>query len=672
MRRVVVLLLLCLFSLPNASAAVDSEDGGGELWFSCEDIDDCMLSEYHVGEESIGRQVQSASPVNPERVFIELPMYPEQTEVALLPDTLDELQVDLRYQDDLLGITRPGVKVTIIIADSSTVIEFEGDNNPVDGLSGPHNIQDEPLNLEGDRLLWPGEQIRILLEFEVQRPGNWQLHLRGGSFLLLDIIWSMDMDSMNVDEPSSDAEPRQTEFEANHYGALVSDDRDCWEFNVGEHEIMRITFVWEEVPSEIEQSHGQPDLITPDRRLSPTPGLSTEVVDGTTRMTWQWRSLETGDYTLCIGGKLNAFQPYQWAGLLAYEGIGPLTPSEFENSSFVWEDFGVMGDVDYGRELVPESGLMLLVLSLAVLLGLAIEFRSDSTSNGIRYGLFVPGVLILFAGGVVSPMWMMAGDGYSSDELSLDELIDTRLEQLWHASHPGTPASSRALHVGATFGMLDGEELNLRLVADKAVLLDDGRWQLHIPAIDELDFERIIFSKVAQRSDSTPNDKLLDRHSSSFILVAAISLVLDLTMLEALLVVDELPESNVIHISWKMESTSSIGEIKDPAWATKPSDFPDGRWKLLQENLYPKMISVTILDDDVDDLSIRIQSFGEFDNSLLYATVGVSPVEPLIKSQMMWSILGMALAGGAILLENRRRRIARDLAKKIAAENLWN
>ena len=34
---------------------------------------------------------------------------------------------------------------------------------------------------------------------------------------------------------------------------------------------MTITIEWEEVPSEIEQNHGRPDLILPDNRLAPAP-----------------------------------------------------------------------------------------------------------------------------------------------------------------------------------------------------------------------------------------------------------------------------------------------------------------------------------------------------------------------------------------------------------------
>ena len=112
-----------------------------------------------------------------------------------------------------------------------------------------------------------------------------------------------------------------------------------------------------------------------------------------------------------------------------------------------------MGDEQNKVMIESSSGIMVLILSIAIIIGLFFEMRHDSTSKSIRFGLFVPGVIILLAGGVVSPMWVIGEESQSSDEFDLEEFIDTRLDQLWHASHPSTPPSSRATHVGATFGM---------------------------------------------------------------------------------------------------------------------------------------------------------------------------------------------------------------------------
>ena len=671
MRRTLALLILCSIFLPNISAAINSESDGGELWFSCEDVDDCSLTEIQIGEEKVSGVVSSATPFSPTRVFMEFPMYPSQSEIVLLPDEIDEMQIDLRYQDDVLGLTRPSLKVTVLIAQSNTIFEFEGDSNPTDGIDGAYRIENEPLNLEGDRLLWPEEQIRILIEFDVERPGTWELFLRGSSFINLEIIWSELIESRNVDEPSSDAEPRATEFDSNHHGALVSDDRDCWSFEIEEHEIMRATFVWEVVPAEIEQSHGQPDLILPDRRMAPPPELVTNSDDEEVRMTWQWRALPTGTHTLCIGGKLDAFQPYQWAGIIAFEGIGPILSEEFSGEAFYPSGIGVVGDEENKIDLNAASGSMVLILSIAALMGLIIEVRQDSTSKAIRYGLFVPGVLILLAGGVVSPLWAIGGESQSSDEMSIEELIDSRLDQLWHASHPGTPASSRATHVGATLGMLDGEILRLRLVIDSALPLDDGRWQLHASSLDEIRLDQLIFQKVADKGSTMLSSELLDEHSLDFILLSARTLLLDLIMLEALLVVDEVPSSNIVHIEMEMEKSVSMGTIQDPAWSTKPIDFPEGRWRVLQDTLFPRLISISLCDCELDLLDITVQPNEPINHALLTSDIGIEPVSPLLPNQHLWVIVGIAIAVGAIILEHRRRRNAKEILVELAASNIW-
>ena len=672
MRRFVALLLLCMIFSPTAKGAINSSEGGGELWFSCNDVDDCTLTEFHTGEASISETVNSASPFSPETVFIELPMMPAQSEIALLPDEIDELNIDLRYQDDVIGISRPDLEVTVIIAGSTTVIEFQGDSNPADGIDGAYNVQNEPLNIGDDRLLWPNEEIRILLQFEVERPGTWQLNLRGASFMLLDIIWSEDVESRDVDEPSSYASPRMTELDTVHHGALVEDDWDCWTFDVDNHEVLRITVEWEEVPAEIEQNHGRPDLIMPDNKMAPIPELETEVTNGNTKMTWQWRALPTGEYDFCIGGKLNAFQPYKWIGLIAFEGLGPTSPEDFDYSSWEWQGYGMKAQELGSEKLEPTSELMILILSLAVLVGLVIELRTDTTSKKIRYGIFAPGVLVLILGGIISPLWAITGEMQSSDEQTLDQLIDSRLDQIWHASHPNSPASSRALHIGSTFGILDGETLSVRLVADSAWPLDDGRWQLHIPEFYEIDFESLIFSKVAEKSQTSPTSDLLDSHSRTFILLAARTLMLDLLMLEALLVVDEKPESNVIHFSTEMVESGKLGLVQDPSWGTRPIDIPEGRWRLLQENLYPNLISITMLDGVRDDLEFRIEINKDMDHNLLYSTESVQPSSPLFENQFIFVTIGLILVISGIGLENHRRKKAKQILERFASENKWD
>ena len=456
-----------------------------------------------------------------------------------------------------------------------------------------------------------------------------------------------------------------------HYGALVDDDRDCWTFEVEDHEILRISFTWEEVPSEIEQNHGRPDLILPDRRLAPEPDMETVLENGEKRITWQWRALPVGEYDLCIGGKLNSFQPYEWIGLISFESLGPTSPDQFNYESWKWGGYGMKAS-DFGKEdLTQSSVLIYLIISLSLLIGLSLHIRLETTSKTMKYGVFVPGAVIILLSGIVSPFWTMSEEFKSEDEMSLDELVDVRLEQLWHASHPSTPASSRALHVGATFGMLSGEQLSLYLKSDSAWPLDDGRWQLHIPEIYDLDIEQLIFSKVMEKVGINPTDDLLDTHSQSFILLAARTMILDLLILEALLIVDELPNSNVIRIDTEMTSSASLGSVQDPAWATRPVDIPEGRWRLMQNNLYPSLISITMLDGDVDDLEFRIKLGYDISHEMLFASEAIQPVDSLIDYQLVWLISGIFLIGAGVYYENNRRRGAKKALRSIIGDNQW-
>jgi len=671
MRRIILTIILANLLFPLSSAAIDSEDNGGQLWFSCDDYDSCMLTEFHVGDESISKTVNSASPVSPEYFLVELPMTPSQTDIALIPDVIEELQVDLRFTDDILGVSKPDLKVSIIIAESITTIEFDGNSQFGQTNNAPYRIENEPINHGGDRLLWPDEEIKILLEFQIDRPGTWELNLRGNSYMFLDIIWSDNIQERDIDEPSSDGSPVNTELDIMHYGALVDDDRDCWTFEVENHEILRISFIWEVVPAEIEQNHGRPDLILPDRRMAPEPEMETISENGETRITWQWRALPVGEYDLCIGGKLNSFQPYEWIGLIAFEGLGPTSPEQFTYSSWEWEGYGMKAS-DFGVETLSSTSVFsYFVISLSVIIGLTIHIRLETTSSTLKYAVFAPGVVILLLSGIISPIMTTFDEFQGTDEKNLSELIDERLEQLWHASHPGTPASSRALHVGATFGMLDGDLLSVYLQADSAWPLDDGRWQLHIPELYDLNIENLIFSMVIDKVGINPNDDLLDSHSRNFILLAARTLILDLLILESLLVVEELPSSNVIHFEAEMVNSASLGSIQDPAWGTRPVDVPEGRWRLMQENLYPSLISITMLDGEVDDLEFRIKLGYDINHEFLYASESVKPVESFIPYQIVWLISGLFLIAGGVYYENNRRRGARRALDLILKDKKW-
>ena len=148
--------------------------------------------------------------------------------------------------------------------------------------------------------------------------------------------------------------------------------------------------------------------------------------------------------------------------------------------------------------------------------------------------------------------------------------------------------------------------------------------------------------------------------------------MLDMLMLEALLVVDEIPDSNVIHFETEMVSSGSLGLVKDPTWGTRPIDVPEGRWRLMQENLYPNLISITMLDGVKDDLEFRVQIDNDMDHNLMYSSDSVQPASPLLESQYLWVIAGITLIVLGFTIENRRRAKARQILQQFATDNIWN
>ena len=143
-------------------------------------------------------------------------------------------------------------------------------------------------------------------------------------------------------------------------------------------------------------------------------------------------------------------------------------------------------------------------------------------------------------------------------------------------------------------------------------------------------------------------------------------------MLEALLVVDELPSSNIIHFETEMVESSKKGLIQDPAWGTRPIDIPESNWKLLQENLYPNLISIIMLDGIKDDLEFRILFDDEINHNLMYSTESVKIATPLLDYHYLWVCAGIGLVVLGITIENKRRNNAKQILQKFVSENKWN
>ncbi len=664
-----IVLLLFLTSLAStlpASAGLQEGDSGETLYLSCRADNDCVLTPTPIGEEVVTGQ-SSANLFQTEQVRFEFEADPPQHHVALLVDELTSMSIDFRHQTETGALFRPALDIRLVLGANVNTWTFEATTLPTTSYE-PYRLDKEPLDLSEGRVLWNDEPVRLILTFSLDRPGSWELNMRGASFFEFDVPWSIDPETVDLDEPTSTTQPRPTVFEDVHQGGLIGADHDCWSFEVETHEVLRLIVQWDAVPIELEQPHPVPDLITAAGRLSPPPEVVVGDDGASVQFTYRWRALPTGDYTLCFHGSPDKLQGYTWSGAFGYESLGPTDPSGFGSASFFPHGAAFVGDMDEASS-ISGRGIGLLLMSMAVLGVFLLFALRPTTSYPLRMGLFVPGVILLFLGGVIQPLVVMVDEVQQDDEWELDELIDMRLQQLWDVSAEGVPDQTLVTHTGATWGMLDGEVLKLRLSVQSAVPLDDGRWQLVVPELESLRLDQAIFGQVAKGQTQQSDTGMLESQTVRFILLAGRSLLLDLMMLEALLVVDQPPQSPVFHLEATMVATPAVGTIAAPAWATRPDSIPTSDWVRLQGSLFPERISISLCDCDLDLLDVTFlasSGFGLEDlpsSTIVRNASGVVPYASLL----LW--LGLLMGAVAVIIELRRTYRALNLARSLKGAN---
>lgn len=668
-RAMVLLVMLSLsfsFILTPASAGLTDQDGGGELFFSCRADNDCVLTPTPVGEEQVSGQ-STANTFQSETLTFEFEADPPQDHVAVLPDMLASMEVDFKHQTEAGSLFRPALEIRLILGENVNTWSF--DSSPIPNANAqPYTIENEQMSLSKGRVLWAEEQVKVLITVTLDQPGTWSFNMRGASSMLLEIPWSLNPSTANVDEPTSTTQPRSTSFEDVHRGALVGADHDCWAFEVETHEVLRLTVDWNQVPLELEQPHPVPELITAAGRLSPTPDVLVDDDGESKTFTYRWRALPTGDYTLCMHGSPEKLQSYVWSGLFGYESMGPTDPSGFESVSFYPQGAALIGDLDNPHEL-SKQGFGLLLLSVLLLVIFLVVAWRPTTSYGLRFGVFVPGVILLMVGGVLHPLWAIADEVQHAEEITLDDLIEMRLQQLWDVSAEGVPDQTLYTHTGATWGMLPGETLRLKLDVNQAIPLGDGRYQLLIEELEDLRLDQVIFGQVAKGAEQQSQTGMLESQTVRFILLAGRSLLLDLMMLEALLVVDDMPSSSVFHINSEMVETQAAGSVAAPAWGTRPSAIDTSDWVRLQGSLFPERISISLCDCDLDLLDVTFQPSSGFDAGDVPPEWGLENAAGLLPygGLLMWT--GMLMGIAATSSEVRRFTAAQRLAEQFRMEH---
>ena len=668
-RAMVLLVMLSLsfsFILTPASAGLTDQDGGGELFFSCRADNDCVLTPTPVGEEQVSGQ-STANTFQSETLTFEFEADPPQDHVAVLPDMLASMEVDFKHQTEAGSLFRPALEIRLILGENVNTWSF--DSSPIPNANAqPYTIENEQMSLSKGRVLWAEEQVKVLITVTLDQPGTWSFNMRGASSMLLEIPWSLNPSTANVDEPTSTTQPRSTSFEDVHRGALVGADHDCWAFEVETHEVLRLTVDWNQVLLELEQPHPVPELITAAGRLSPTPDVLVDDDGESKTFTYRWRALPTGDYTLCMHGSPEKLQSYVWSGLFGYESMGPTDPSGFESVSFYPQGAALIGDLDNPHKL-SKQGFGLLLLSVLLLVIFLVVAWRPTTSYGLRFGVFVPGVILLMVGGVLHPLWAIADEVQHAEEITLDDLIEMRLQQLWDVSAEGVPDQTLYTHTGATWGMLPGETLRLKLDVNQAIPLGDGRYQLLIEELEDLRLDQAIFGQVAKGAEQQSQTGMLESQTVRFILLAGRSLLLDLMMLEALLVVDDMPSSSVFHINSEMVETQAAGSVAAPAWGTRPSAIDTSDWVRLQGSLFPERISISLCDCDLDLLDVTFQPSSGFDAGDVPPEWGLENAAGLLPygGLLMWT--GMLMGIAATSSEVRRFTAAQRLAEQFRMEH---
>ena len=667
---VLVVCFVVLLAHPfvsSASAGLTQEEG--DLFLSCLADNDCVLSPTPVGEEQVSGQT-FANIVQPETVFFEFIMSPTQRHIALLPEVLDELEIDFKHQTEAGSLFRPAMDLRLVLGENVNDWSFEASTLP-EVAAATYRLEDEPLDTSAGRVLWEDESVRLLMTVTLDRPGTWSLNMRGVSFLRLSVPWSMDAEQVNLDEPSSRTQPVSTAFEDIHRGALVGADHDCWAFEVETHEVLRLLVEWELVPIEIEQPHPVPDLITAAGRLSPTPEVVVDDDGESLRITYRWRALPTGDYTLCMHGSPDKIQPYVWTGAFGYEGAGPTDPDGFTAASYYPQGAALVGNADDPLKL-SDQGVGLLLVSLMLLGVFMLVALRPTTAYSVRFGLFVPGVLLLVLGGILNPGVAIYNEVQHPEEITVEQLIDMRLQQLWDVSAEGVPEQTLATHTGATWGMLEGERLQLKLDIEEAIPTDDGRWQLLVPELTSLRLDQAIFGQVAEGQTQQSQEGMLEAQTVRFILLAGRSLLLDLLMLEAMLVVDEAPSSSVFHIDAEMVAAPATGSFSAPAWATRPATVEPSDWGRLQRALFPERITISLCDCDLDLLDVNFIPSTSFDTRDLPPAWDVQNANGLVPYGGGMMLAGLSLGLLATWVEVQRKSKAAALAQSFGSEaNQW-
>ena len=652
----VALTLFLLSMTPIAVADLSTE--GQTLNLVCSN-DDCSLSNSAVGDSILSEEERDANPLQPVTVTLEFSMRPDQTSVSLLPSVVESMIFDFRIQEDGIGLARPDLYIELILGPStnSWMISAPGPSN-TPGNQEPYVLENEDLDISNGRILSPLDQVLLRVSFDIDQPVTWELHLAGNSNVVLPIEWSIDAEAANVDEPTSLSEPRSVSLlGSTTFGGLMSSDVDCYQFDVDEQlSVLTVTVSWEATPLEVEQSNAIPEFWDAQGRSEETPEIRTRYEGEIVVNEFRWSEPEGGLHTLCWTGIEDHYQSYSFTGSQSILGVGSTTPEDFSGEATWDAGTSQVGQLDQATE-TSGAGIFTMGIAAIGIFVAIIGYLMPLSSPWLPRFMLPMAILLLLFGGIISPAISISNESPNPGEMTFDELLEQRLDRIHQGVINDDEGEFGPQWYGGFLGVAAGERLQLMLTIDAIHPLGDGRWQIEAAELDGIDLDRWVFGKLNDGRLSADNE-------IRFILRSGRLLALDLLLLEALLIVDEKPRGDVLHIDWQMVSDPGLGSLSSPAWASRPDSVTADDWNQVTEAVKPELLSVSFCDCGIDAMELSIRSNDVYGNDLI-TPGGIQSSNGLIPHDFWVAMLGLTVLICAGFVEKERRNQGMALAEEI-------
>ena len=652
----VALTLFLLSMVPIAIADLSTE--GQTLNLVCSN-DDCSLSNNAVGDSILSEEERDANPLQPVTVTLEFPMRPDQTSVSLLPSVVESMIFDFRIQEDGVGVARPDLYIELILGPStnSWMISAPGPSS-APGNQEPYTLENEDLDISNGRILSPLDEVLLRISFDIDQPVTWELHLAGNSNVVLPIEWSIDAEAANVDEPTSLSEPRSISLiGSTTFGGLMSSDVDCYQFDVDEQlSVLTVTVSWEATPLEVEQSNTIPEFWDAQGRSEEAPEIRTRYEGEIVVNEFRWSEPAGGEHTLCWTGIENHYQSYSFIGSQSILGVGSTTPEDFSGEATWDAGTSQVGQLDQATE-TSGAGIFTMGIAAIGIFVAIIGYLMPLSSPWLPRFMLPMAIILLLLGGIISPAVSISNESPNPGEMTFDELLEQRLDRIYQGVINDDEGEFGPQWYGGFLGVSAGERLQLMLTIDAIHPIGDGRWQIEAAELDGIDLDRWVFGKLNDGRLSADNE-------IRFILRSGRLLALDLLLLEALLIVDEKPRGDVLHIDWQMVSDPGLGSLSSPAWASRPDTVTADDWNQVTEAVKPELLSVSFCDCGIDAMELSIRSNDVYGNDLI-TPGGIQSSNGLIPHDFWVAVLGLTVLICAGFVEKERRNQGMALAEEI-------